>query len=56
MIKYFNTVKKEKEELQKSYYDKIFKGLYEAEKGTDYKQRSEEGQKDLIKSLQFIFK
>nr|WP_315147108.1 hypothetical protein [uncultured Flavobacterium sp.] len=56
MIKYFNTVKKEKEELQKSYYEKIFKGIYSSEKGDELKKKDEEIQNELIKSLKFIFK
>ena len=51
MIKYFNLVRKDKEQLQKSYYDKIFEG----EKGKELQQRSNKERNKLIKSLQVIF-
>jgi len=56
MIKYFNTVKKEKEELQKSRYDKLFKEIYNSEKGVEFKKKDEEKQNELIKNLKYIFK
>lgn len=56
MIKYFKILQKEKEELQKSYYEKIIKGIFKSKNGDEFKKMDEERKKELIKNLQFIFK
>ena len=55
MIKYFNIIGQEKQELQKSYDSYIGK-IFEGEQGAKAKVMSNDRQKELIKSLQLIFK
>jgi hypothetical protein len=55
MIKYFNIIGQEKQELQKSYDSYIGK-IFEGEQGAKAKAMTNDRQKELIKSLQLIFK
>lgn len=54
MIKYFNVIGKEKQELQKSY-DNYIEKILEGEQGAKAKAMTSEMQKELIKCLQLIF-
>ena len=52
LIKYFNTVKVEKEKLSTSYYSKIIEPLYKA----DLKRKYEKYKQEEIKEIEKVFK
>lgn len=55
MIKYFITIKKEKEELQKSYQEKLIDKLLEGKKSKEYKKQIDSQKNILLKNLKLIF-
>lgn len=55
MIKYFKTIKKAKEELQKSYQEKLIDKLFEGKKSKEYKKKIDSQQNKLLKNLKLIF-
>ena len=55
MIKYFNIIEKEYQELNRARIEQTYGKLFESEQGKQLKEKFETQEKELIKSLKLVF-
>ncbi len=55
MIKYFNIIEKEYQELNRARIEQTYGKLFESEQGKQLKEKFETQEKELIKSLKIVF-